>query len=98
MSSHGSPSLDLDVRSRRTESRIAGASVLFAIACPWLIAMEPVLSSLLSITAGVIMIAAFWRAGWIGARYRIARVTWLADGRWLLIDQGGRQFEAELGT
>ena len=96
MSSHGSPLLDLDVRSRRTERGIAGVSVALAMGSALLIDLSPPLVAILSTVAGVSVAAAFWRSGWIGTRYRITRICWLADGRWLLTTDRGPQFEAEL--
>jgi hypothetical protein len=97
MSSQGSPSLDLDVRSRRTERRIACVAIAAAFVIPCFIEpLLPMQMALLSIMAGSLVTAGLWRSGWIGRHHRIDRVTWLADGRWLLRTQAGANVEAEL--
>ena len=96
MSSQGSPTLDLDVRSRRIERRIACAAVVAAIVSPWLLHAGPLPLACTSILTGMVVTSGFWRAGWIGARHRLARITWLADGRWILLTQAGESVEASL--
>ena len=97
MSSQGSPTLDLDVRARRIEGRIAIAAVVTAALSPWLLhSLDPVMLVPVCLASGALLAAGFWRAGWLGRRYRIARIAWLSDGRWLLETHAGRNSEARL--
>lgn len=97
MSSPGSPTLELDVRFRRTERLIACVAIAAAMTSPWLIqALEPLHLALLSIGAASLLAVGFWRLGWIGQRHRLGRIAWLADGRWLLNTGSGERVEAEL--
>lgn len=97
MSLQGSPTLTLDVRTRRTER-------LWAFSTIWLTAATPALViSSMGIPAAILASAAiavslwmgFRRVGWIG-RGQLARIVWQADGRWVLTFLNGRQFEAVL--
>ena len=87
MSSRNSPTLTLDVRMRRAEQSAAWL-VLVGGACS-VLSLDP--ASPTSTLAAVACLAAvgygLWRSGWIGSRYRIVGVRWLADGRWLLADR-----------
>jgi hypothetical protein len=97
MSSLGSPTLDLDVRFRRTERLIACVAIAAAMISPWLIqSFMPLSLVLLSMSAASLVAAGFWRLGWIGQRHRLHRIVWLADGRWVLSTGGGERLEAEL--
>jgi len=99
MSSQGSPTLDLDVRSRRTERRVAIAAAAMATMSPWLLErIDPTILAAASIAAGLAVALGFWRSGWIGTRYRLTRITWMADGRWLLAAHGGNPVEAVLSS
>ena len=95
MSSRNSPTLTLDVRSRRAERRAAGLAVAAGV-CAVLL-LEP---SGMNAIAGAVCLAAMgfglWRAGWIGSRHRIVGLRWLADGRWLLDDSRANSVPAEL--
>jgi len=99
MSSHGSPTLDLDVRARRIERRVAIAAVVTAVMSPWLLqAVDPFVRITLSVATGALVAAGFWRAGWLGIKHRLARIAWLGDGRWILQMHAGQSFEAQLDT
>ena len=99
MSSQGSPTLDLDVRARRTERRVAIAAVVTAVLSPWLLrAVDPMVLMPACLASGALVAAGFWRAGWLGVRYRVARIAWLSDGRWILETQAGQSFEAQLDS
>lgn len=93
MSSQGLPTLELDVRLRRTETVVAVVASTLAVAAPWLLAS---FAFELSIVAAVVVPAGFWRAGWIGRQRQIIRIVWQADGRWFLTDAHGRTCEAVL--
>lgn len=100
MSSLGSPTLDLDVRLRRTERLVACVAIAAAMIGPGLIQplalLGPLPLALLSMSAASLVAAGFWRSGWIGQRHRLRRIVWLADGRWLLSTGSGARLEAEL--
>jgi hypothetical protein len=80
---------------RRAERHAAWLALVGAGCAVALLAPVPAWTPLLA--AGGVGAIAFglWRAGWIGSRYRIVAVRWLADGRWLLAGRG-KTFPAEL--
>lgn len=91
MSSPSSPTLDLDVRPRRAERRVAVASILLIAIAPWLLpATAVVAGAALVMTAAASLAGAaltwvgFRAAGWLGGSRRIVRVSWRADGQWQL--------------
>lgn len=96
MSSQGSPTLDLDVRSRRTERRIAMLILMTGAASPWLLQSGFAAFVLIAACAGAILAFGFWRAGWLGGARAVARITWQGDGRWFLTDRKGSRLEATL--
>ena len=60
---------------------------------PWLV--DPLslgAAALLSVAVGAALTLGFLRAGWWGAR-RIERLSWTADGRWLLALRNGCSVE-----
>jgi hypothetical protein len=91
MSSRNSSTLTLDVRTRRAEQRAVWLT-LVAAAC------AVVLVGAMAIVAVGAIAWGFWRAGWIGSRYRIVTVRWLADGRWTLTDIAGITVPGELSA
>lgn len=103
MSSPGSPTLDLDVRPRRAERRVAVVSILLSALAPSLVPTTG-----LAVGAALVMTAAaaaacvaltwagFRAAGWLGGSRRIVRVSWQADGQWWLTDDRRNAFPAEL--
>jgi hypothetical protein len=98
MSSRNSPTLTLDVRTRRAEA-FAARLALVGGACGALLPGSTSWTSLLA-AAGCLGVIGFglWRAGWIGSRHRIVGLRWLADGRWLLADSRANAFPAELSA
>lgn len=93
MSSQGLPTLELDVRLRRTETVIAAVATTLAVAVAWSLAFP---AFALSMAAAVVVPVGFRRAGWIGNQRKIIRIVWQADGRWFLTDAHGRTCEAVL--
>lgn len=91
MSSPSSPSLVLDVASRRFESRVALLAVAAGLsAAAWLaLGGAPALAVLTSVALGVVIVG-LRRAGWLGGERRLVKLAWLADGQWLLTDARGR--------
>ncbi len=100
MSSQGSPTLDLDVRARRTERRIAVTATLAAVVAPLLLQIDWRLSAAAALVCAFTVGCGFWSAGWLPAvqpaGHRLCRLVWLADGRWLLTNERGDQFETSL--
>jgi hypothetical protein len=102
MSSTSSPTLTLDVRSRHTERAVAGCAIVAGASAPLL--MAPLLMAwggLLPMAVpgaclGLILWLGFRRLGWLGARNRLIRLAWRADGSWLLTDSNQRAVEARL--
>jgi hypothetical protein len=102
MSSPGSPTLDIDVRPRRAESCVAGASILLTAIAPWLLpatgAVTPaalVMTGAASLAGAVLTWVGFRAAGWLGGSRRVVRVSWQADGQWKLTD--GREKARGMG-
>lgn len=96
-SSAGFPTLAVDARRRRVGRLIAVLVLLLAAGSPALMAGSIGLGVVLSGTAAVLIVlwAGLVGAGWLGSR-QITRVVWQADGRWLLTDERGRDYEATL--
>ena len=100
MSLPGLPRLDIEVRDRRGERRIAVVASALALCMPWL--MVPAISAPIAAGAGLLsaiaVVAGFHHAGWWRGPRRIERVIWSSDGEWLLIDASGRKREVQLAT
>lgn len=97
MSSPSSPTLILDVRTRRAEAAVVAWTVAATLAAPGLLSVLTLASAgaLGTLTA----LGAAWgfsRGGWLSGERRIAAVTWTGDGRWLLTDAAGRVQQAAL--
>ena len=98
MSSHGLPTLTFDLHSLRAQRYVAtGAVSLAAVACVlfrgtigWS------LNILVCFMTGSVIAAAFHRAGWLGRRHCLTRITWRSDGCWIVTDARGHNFEAAL--
>ncbi|MBB6091794.1 hypothetical protein HNQ60_000640 [Povalibacter uvarum] len=98
MSSHGSPTLASDLRTRRAESACAALLIALGSSAPALIG--PLATTGLKITCAVALAAvlavAFRRAGWLGGGGALTRMVWRGDGGWTLTFRSGRQVEAAL--
>jgi hypothetical protein len=99
MSLPESSRLDIDVRERRAERRVAVTVISLGAMPPWLL-LDSV--QWLGLVAGLLsvltMAAGFHWAGWLAGSRRIERVVWSADGFWMLIDAAGRNREAWLAA
>lgn len=95
MSSQGSPRLELDLRQRRWERRVAWLALVLGPASFLLTAPRPAAFGY-ALAMALLVAGGLLRSGWIGDRERIQRVVWSSDGRWLLTDARGRLFEATL--
>jgi hypothetical protein len=106
MSLQGSPTLTLEIGSRRTEKRVAAGCVLLAAAAAAFATatmtgkpagnVSMLASIAIAVVAAVTALAGFRNAGWIGRSHGISRIVWQADGRWRLIDGAQQQVEAIL--
>ena len=96
MSSRNSPTLTLEVNGRFTET-LAAWLVLACAACAVVLlgALPFWTQGLAAMAVGVVALG-LWRAGWIGSRYRITGVRWVADGRWSLADRHRAAIPARL--
>ena len=99
MSSHGFPTLRLDVRGRRTEMRCAAILGLLSSAAPMLVAgnIGWWWAAGIALMTSAAVLTAFRQAGWMAGDDTLLAVTWRSDGGWLLCDARGRNFEAVLG-
>jgi hypothetical protein len=95
MSSPGSPSLELDVRSRRLEKRVAVLGLCCATTAPWLMSQGWHAVLLAAAALGSCWVG-FRHAGWWEGERRISRVSWSAEGSWLLTDSLGRHYSGAL--
>jgi hypothetical protein len=89
MSLQGSPRLELDLRGRRWERRVAWLALILAPAPPLLTLSLPLAVCVASLAA-LLVAGGLYRAGWLGGGDRFQRVVWSADGRWFLTDGRGR--------
>lgn len=98
MSLPNSSTLTIDIQTRQLEPRVAGLVVIAAGVSPWLIsALQPLAAAALSALCVCIVAAGLHRAGWTRrAGHRLSRVSWLADGRWLLTDESNRTMQCLL--
>jgi hypothetical protein len=71
---------------RRAERRAASLALVGAACAVALLGAAPPWSQWLAGAGAGAIAFGLWRAGWIGSRYRIDGVRWLADGRWLLAE------------
>ncbi len=95
MSLQDSPTLDLDVRSRRTESRVVLLTLALASMAPALLPIDLWAQALLIVSSGIVIAVGFWQAGWWGSR-RVQRMVWRSDGRWLVMRRSGPPLEVNL--
>lgn len=77
------------------EKRVAVLGCCCAAAAPWLL-NQGWESLLLAIVAAGSCWSGFRRAGWLEGERRIGRVSWRAEGSWVLTDAQGRQYAAAL--
>ena len=96
MSSHGLPTLFLDVCGRRADRAVAVFMLVLAIVVS--IQLPLPVATLAVIVPGVALALGlgFLFIGWLGGPGRLARIACQPDGRWMLSDGAGRTVEAEL--
>lgn len=98
MSSHGSPTLVLELRQARSQRAVALCFLILVGLAPFL-AFRP-LNPLLVIPADLAVLAAltitFRMAGWLGGIRSLSRVIWRSDGVWRLVDASGGEIEGRL--
>jgi hypothetical protein len=95
MSLQGSPRLELDVRRRRWEPRVAWLALVVAPLTSLSMLPQPAATICAALTPLLVALG-LWRTGWIGQRERIQRIVWSSQGRWLLEDGQGRSCEGVL--
>lgn len=99
MSSHGSPTLVLELRSLQGQRLVALTFMALAGLAPLLLfptSAYPIFVVLLAILGPSVLAAGFRRAGWLGGARSVTRAIWRGDGTWQLIDAAGRKVEARL--
>jgi hypothetical protein len=98
MSSHGSPTLAFDLRTRRSERVCAILLIALAAVAPALAGpiLDPGLRLPCAIALSGVLTAAFRWSGWLGGGKSLDGMVWRGDGVWLLTFQDGRQAEATL--
>jgi hypothetical protein len=97
MSSPSLPTLTVDARSRRLESRVALLALALGAAAPFgLTGLDLPATVVASIASILVVGAGLRRAGWFPSRRRLAAFVWHADGRWVLTDVCNETFEGRL--
>lgn len=77
------------------EKRAAVLAIGLAATAPWLMG-QGWQALILAIAATSSCWWGFRRAGWLEGGRRISRVSWRAEGHWLLMDSQGREYAASL--
>ncbi|MFL6616992.1 MAG: hypothetical protein ACJ8MH_00235 [Povalibacter sp.] len=97
MSSPDSPTLALDLRDRRADSRCGLLVSMLAGLAPFLYLKFFPLTILLVCSLALFAVCGmgFRRADWFGSR-KLARITWQPDGCWVLTDARGENYKAVL--
>jgi hypothetical protein len=95
MLSRGLPTLDLDVRSRRIESLAAWLTLALGAVAPLLLQVDLWMRAVLIVLSASVIAIGFRQAGWWGP-YRLLRIVWLSDGRWMLSRRDGPPVEVRL--
>jgi hypothetical protein len=88
MWSAASPSLEIERRPFGEQLVAVGCCVAGSIV-PWLLPLTTLQSSLFTVVAIAVVCVTVWRAGFVGARYRVVKAVWDHDGQWWLIDASG---------
>jgi len=78
------PTLTLDVRSRRYERWLGVLGLLGVAASAMLVPLSPGFATVFFGVAAALIGLGLWRQGWLGGAERLTAVSWLSDGRWLL--------------
>jgi hypothetical protein len=89
----------IDVGARRTEGVVVACTLTFAVVSPWLLTS---LAPAIALSAAVVVVSGlavgFRLAGWLGGKASIEALSWISDGRWILVDRAGVQTEAVLAA
>ena len=95
MSSPNSPPLTLELRAPRLEAWIACVAVIMAALVP--LAFLPWMAGVVcGVVAAGLMYSGFASTHWLARAHQIVRVSWLADGSWLVEESTGTVRECEL--
>ena len=95
MSSPNSPPLNLELRAPRLEACIAWVAVVIAAVVP-LVFLPWMAGLACGVLAAGLIYSGFANTQWLAPPRRIARLSWLADGRWLVEEAAGTVRECEL--
>ena len=95
MSSPNSPPLNLELRAPRLEAWIACVAVMMAAVVP-LVFLPWMAGVACSVLAAGLIYSGFASTHWLAPAHQIARVSWLADGRWVVEEFTGTVTECEL--
>lgn len=98
MSSHGSPTLVLELRQMRGQRLAAISLMALAGLAPLLILGSVGLAlAVLLVALGLSVLAmGFRRAGWLGGTRSVVRAIWRSDGTWQLTMASNAEVEARL--
>lgn len=98
MSSHGSPTLVLELRQARSQRAVALSFLILVGLAPFLAfrSVNPFLVISAAFAVLAVLAITFRTAGWLGGAGSLSRVVWRSDGVWRLIEAGGGAFEGRL--
>lgn len=96
MSSHGLPTLFLDIRGRRAERAVAASMLVLACCASTQLPLPGAVLAAVVPAAATLVGLGFLFSGWLGGPGRLTRIACQPDGRWMLSDGAGRTVEAEL--
>jgi hypothetical protein len=98
MSSHGSPTLVLELRQARSQQAVALSFLILVGLAPFLVfrTVSPFLAIASDMAVLAVLAITFRMVGWLGGVRSLSRVVWRSDGVWRLIEAGGGEFEGRL--
>jgi hypothetical protein len=98
MSSHGSPTLVLELRRARSQRAVALSFLILVGLAPFLAfrSINPFLVIPADLAVLAVLAITFRMAGWLGGPGSLSRVVWRSDGIWRLIEAGGAEAEGRL--
>lgn len=96
--SSATPTLTIDVRSRRSERRLGVLAFGGVAAATHLLSLQPVSAALLFVTASAVVMLGLRSQGWLGGAGRLTTVSWLSDGSWVLTRADRKNIPATLSA
>jgi hypothetical protein len=92
------PPLTIDVRGRRAERWLGVLALLGVASAAMLLPLPPGPALLFAVVVAALVGLGSWRQGWLGGADRVTTISWLSDGRWLLVGATGKNIPAILAA